>query len=211
MPRIAHVSDTHGYLVAVPTDTDIIVHSGDFMPNKSFGHWAIESAYQPKWIEDASEKIKRWIGDRPFLITHGNHDFINSVPHLISLGIDAHQLDDVRYVHNNITFYGFPHVPAFRGEWNYERSNPELVARTEAIDLEGVNFLVAHAPIYGILDRNSDGERCGSRPMKKFLQHNKYVPDYYLCGHIHEAHGYQDWSRGIKVYNSATIVQVINV
>ncbi len=209
--RLCHVSDTHGWFRPVPTDADIIVHSGDFLPNRTFGIWSIESAYQPKWIEDNAEKLKEWVRDRPLLITHGNHDFINIVPHLQTIGIDAHQLDDRRYVHSGIVFYGFPHVPAFSAQWNYETSHTELTARTEAIDLEGVNFLVAHSPFFGVLDRNQKGERCGSKPMRKFLQENRHVPEYYLCGHIHESNGVQHWSRGIKVYNSATTQHAIDV
>ncbi len=187
------------------------MHSGDFLPNRTFGQWVIESAYQPAWIEKNAEQIKRWIADRPFLITHGNHDFINSVPYLKAIGVDAHCLDDVRYVHDGLVFHGFPYVPAFTGHWNYETSNTELTARTEAIDLMGVNILVCHSPIYGVLDRNGVGERCGSKPMKKFLRNNRHVPDYYLCGHIHESNGVQAWSRGIRVYNSATTYHVIDV
>ncbi len=188
-----------------------MVHSGDFLPNRTFGHWVIETAYQPQWIEDNIEKIKQWLNGRKLLITHGNHDFIDVAHFLKYHDVDANCLDDARYVHDGIVFHGFPHVPFFSGMWNYETSNQELTARTEAIDLDGVNFLVAHSPIYGILDRNQKGERCGSIPMRKFLQNNRDVPEYYLCGHIHESAGRQGWSRGIRVYNSATIQQVIDV
>jgi len=211
MTRIVHVSDTHGYLTALPTDAELVVHSGDFLPNRTFGIWSIETAYQPKWIDDNIEKIKRWLNDRPLLITHGNHDFIDVAHFLKFHGVDAHCLDDVRYVHDSYVFHGFPHVPAFSAMWNYETSNSELTARTQAIDLEGVNFLVAHSPFHGVLDRNQKGQRCGSVPMRQYLQNNRYVPEYYLCGHIHESHGRQAWSRGMIVYNSATIQQVIDV
>ncbi len=210
MTRIAHISDTHGYLTRLPPDIDLIVHSGDFLPNRSYNR-IIEQAFQPQWIEDNTENLKRWIGDKPFLITHGNHDFIDSVPYLQSIGVDAHRLDDRRYVHDRITFHGFPYVPYFTGIWNYETPPMDLTTRTEAIDLEGVDFLVAHSPIYGILDMNRSGTRCGSKPMRKFLQTSKHVPSYYLTGHIHESHGYKHWSRDIQVYNSATICQVIEI
>lgn len=209
--RIVHCSDTHGWLRPLPVDAAVVVHSGDFLPNRTFGIWSIETAYQPRWIEDNKEQIKTWLNDKPFLITHGNHDFINSVPHLRAIGVDAHCLDDTRYVHDNLVFHGFPHVPAFSAMWNYETSNTELTARTEAIDLEGVNFLVCHSPIFGVLDRNQDGERCGSKPMRKYLQESAHVPEYFLCGHIHESAGRQSWSRGIQVYNAATTQYVIDV
>lgn len=209
--RLVHTSDTHGYLAPLPVDAKLVVHSGDFLPNKSFGNWAIETAYQPMWIDENIEKIKRWLNDRPLLITHGNHDYIDVAHFLKFHGVDAHCLDNVRYVHDGIVFHGFPHVPAFSGVWNYETSNQELKARTEAIDLEGVNFLVCHSPMFGVLDRNSDGQRCGSMPMRNYLQKSSHVPEYFLSGHIHESHGRQAWSRGMMVYNSATIHQAIEV
>ncbi len=211
MTRIVHVSDTHGYLSPLPPDAQVVVHSGDFLPNKTFGVWSIERAFQPTWIEQNAEQIKRWVRDRPFLITHGNHDYIDSVPFLRAIGVDAHCLDDVRYVHDGIVFHGFPHVPFYTGQWNYETSNRELEARTQAIDLEGVNVLVSHSPFYGVLDMNRKGIRCGSKPMRHRMQHSSHVPEYFLCGHIHESNGRQAWSRGIQVYNSATVQHMIDI
>jgi Icc-related predicted phosphoesterase len=209
--KIVHVSDTHGHLTAIPDDADIICSSGDFMPNRTFGNWPIESAYQPMWLRDNENQIKAWLQDRPFLITHGNHDFVNCVPVLREMGINAIQLDDRRVVCQDVVFYGFPHVPYFTGCWNYETSPSELEARTQAIDIEGVDILVAHSPIYGVLDRNGSGQRCGSRPMRKFLSETKTPPKYYLSGHIHESAGKLGWSNGIQVYNSACTQQVFNV
>lgn len=209
--KLLHVSDSHGWLGLKLPEADIVVHSGDFLPNKTFGIRSIEEAYQPYWIEQNAEKIRNWIGDRALLITHGNHDFIDSAPHLRKIGIEAYNLDDTKLVHGNLAFYGFPWVPEF-GPWNRGCSDYVLEARLEAIeDFEDVDILVAHSPIFGLLDRNATGERCGSKPMRKFLQDSAHVPNWVLCGHIHESHGIQTWSRGIQVSNAATICRVIDV
>lgn len=211
MTKICHVSDTHGWFHSVPEETDIIVHSGDFLPNRTFGIRAIEESYQPVWIETNSEKLKRWAGKRPVLITHGNHDFINTVPYLRRIGIDAHLLDDTRHDQSGISFYGFPYVPTFTKSWNYETSDLEIEARLEVANIEGMQILVAHSPLFGILDRNQNGVRCGSKPMRKFLQDSSWVPEYYLCGHIHESAGRVGWSRRITVINSACIQTVFEI
>ena len=212
MTTIAHVSDTHGYLNDIAGDFDVIVHSGDFLPNLTRGIRSIETAYQKRWVEDNAAALHRWVRHRPLLLTHGNHDFIDAVPVLQSIGVEAYGLDDHKFEFQGVTYYGFPHVPQFCSEWNYECPPAELEARVNAIDLEGVDVLVAHCPIYGVLDRNSDGERCGSKPMRKFLQDSPYTPKLYLNGHIHEQGGrMMFWSRGIRVSNAAMTQQLIHL
>ncbi len=209
---VCHVSDSHGWLGdPLLGDFDVVVHSGDFLPNRTRGILNIERPFQEQWIRANAVKINAWLRHRPVLITHGNHDFINSVPVLESIGVEAYCLDDQRVEFGGHVFYGFPHVPHFTGEWNYETSDRELKARLDAIDPEGVEVLVAHSPIFGVLDRNAQGQRCGSTPMRKWLQNLPHVPEHYLCGHIHESNGRMLWSRGIHVSNAATTQRLITL
>jgi Icc-related predicted phosphoesterase len=202
--KIAHISDTHGHLAPIMGSPDVIVHSGDFLPNQTFGMEVIERAFQPKWLEFNETRLKEWIDGRPFLISHGNHDFINSVPYLQAMGIEAYDLDDVRLEFDGLIFHGFPWVPEF-GPWNRGCNKRELQARTDALDLEGVDILVTHSPPYGILDRNARGERCGGKPMREKLQMGAHVPSYVMSGHIHESAGVQGWSRGVIISNAACV------
>lgn len=208
--KILHVSDNHGYLGDELLPAHFIVHTGDFCPNRTFGIRSIEETYQPYWIETRAAELRAWIGDRPILVVHGNHDFVDTVPHLRRAGIEAYNLDDKRVDLFGLIFHGFPWVPWF-GDWNNMIGNTELTLRTNALDLEGVDVLAMHSPIYGVLDRNQDGERCGSKPMREYLQNATHVPRYVLHGHIHESHGLQSWSRGMIVSNAATTQRVIDV
>lgn len=210
MTRILHISDTHGGLPTLRGEFDVVVHSGDFLPNRSFGHRVVEETFQCAWIENNAARLRAWLDDKPLLLTHGNHDFVDAAPILRSLGIDAHCLDNRKHTFNGISFYGFPYVPYFRGVWNFECTQHELEVRTETMDLEGVDVLVAHSPIYGLLDRNAEGTRCGSKPMRRFLESSAHVPSWYLCGHIHEAAGYKRWKRDIDVSNAACDQRVID-
>lgn len=211
MVRLCHVSDTHGRLEPLRGSFDAVVSSGDFLPNRTFGTAVIEQSFQPCWIEDNADKLRTWIGDKPLLMTSGNHDFVSASYFLRQIGINAVNLDDHRVEFEGLIFYGFPWVPHFTGQWNYESDSRELEARTNAIDLEGVDVLVAHSPLYGVRDMNRDGERCGSRPMRNLLQEASHVPTHYLCGHIHESAGIQAWSRGITVSNAACTQHILTL
>ena len=49
-------------------------------------------------------------------------------------------------------------------------------------------MLICHAPPYGTaLDRVRAGLHAGSTAVRDFI--DKYQPDYFFCGHIHEAEG----------------------
>lgn len=49
-------------------------------------------------------------------------------------------------------------------------------------------ILICHAPPYGTpLDRVKDGLHAGSHAVREFIDANQ--PEYFFCGHIHEAQG----------------------
>jgi len=51
-------------------------------------------------------------------------------------------------------------------------------------------ILICHAPPYGTdLDRVKEGLHAGSRSVLEFIEANQ--PEYFFCGHIHEAEGRQ--------------------
>lgn len=208
--RILHLSDTHGGLPKLRTDADVVVHSGDFLPNRS-RIATIEYAFQPLWVEDNAKRLRDWLGERPLLVCSGNHDFCSPARLLQAVGIQAIDLDDKRVEHDGFIFHGFPYVPEFTSEWMHECDDEELTARTEGIDLKGVDVLVAHSPIFKLLDKNREGGHCGSVPMRNFLKKSTHVPRWYMHGHIHESHGSTRWVRKIDVSNAATTQRVVEL
>lgn len=185
--RLLHISDTHGTFPDLNARADIIVHSGDLLPNASRGG-PNEAVWQVGWIVSNSVRLRNWIGSRPFLFIHGNHDFAIATPWLRDAGIDAVCLDDVSYTENGVSFYGIPWTKYFTGEWNRELHPHEMQAVINRIPY--VNVLVSHGPPLGILDHNAYGERCGCPTIRSALDYGTIpVPDVYLCGHIHESNG----------------------
>ena len=204
--RILHLSDNHGLFYPLE-NSDIICHTGDLLPNKSYGTRCIEEKFQDNWVKLNLDRFKAWIGDRPFFYTAGNHDFIDPVPLLQSVGIDAFNVHDgFGMEYNGVTFAGFPWIKWFTGMWNREIDEIEIAERLTV--LPPCDILMTHSPMYGVLDRNYDGERCGSTSLRDYMK--KFKGKALLCGHIHESAGIQRWSNDILVSNAATTQKVIN-
>ena len=207
MKSLLHISDTHGGLTPLCAEGDVVVHSGDFLPNRTRGIRPVEETFQRAWVEENAVKIREWIGGRKFLFVPGNHDYADIGAALRYIGVDATELVDEPLTIDGFTFVGFKWVPFFTGDWNYEIGPAEMSERLAPIaarlDTGPIDVMVAHAPIYGVLDRNWRGDRCGNKAMRTMLQAARHVPGFYLCGHIHEGHGYQAWERDTVIVNSA--------
>jgi Icc-related predicted phosphoesterase len=202
----------------VEQDFDVMVHSGDLLPNWSRGIWTIEKSHQPQWLlENTKFMWHNWVGHgQPLLLCSGNHDFIDPVPIMRDSGIDAHNINGRPYTHEGIRFYGFPWVPAWTHEWNFEIDPKEMsehVGRLrEHLEQGLVDVIVAHSPIYGMLDRNAYGERCGNKHMKEMLRALTVpLPKAYLHGHIHEAGGGVNTYRGMTIMNNALTNRTLTV
>jgi hypothetical protein len=69
-----------------------------------------------------------------------------------------------------------------------EYSESELAARLAKFAGLKPLVMICHAPPYGTkLDRIREGLHGGSRSVLDFIE--KHQPQYFLCGHIHEAEG----------------------
>jgi len=216
MTRIAHISDNHGWLYHDFEDADIIVHSGDFLPNSvARGHGPVkqEIQYQTRWLIDNKDALKAWIKDKQFLFCRGNHDFMNPVPLMQKFGIDAIDITEDIYWVDDLAFYGFPYIPWTGGGWSQELLPPEMSTKLDTvvkyINDGMVNVLVAHCPIYGILDKGhqSIGQRWGNNALKTAFDYKiKTLPKALLCGHVHEDHGMATYPPDPKPEDQVTII-----
>jgi len=69
-----------------------------------------------------------------------------------------------------------------------EYSEPQLAARLERFADLAPLVLICHAPPYGTaLDRIRPGLYAGSTAVRDFIR--ECQPEYFFCGHIHEAEG----------------------
>jgi Icc-related predicted phosphoesterase len=218
--RLIHTSDTHGRFNPLLGIWDYVVHSGDFCPN--FNHGInLESYYQQEWLESKTEEIKNWIHGKPFLFCLGNHDYLSPGTFekvLRAGGVEAYDLTDKTVLFDGMNFYGFPYVPPINGRYAYELGVPEMTERVDALISESeknyIDIVVAHCPIGGCLDLDShQNMRFGNQVMTTALDYkwdkNK-LPQAYLCGHIHSAHGVTI-RNGVLVSNAATYQNIISL
>jgi Icc-related predicted phosphoesterase len=219
--RLCHISDTHGHLNPLQGFFDVIVHSGDFLPdppgNPSFkdeiGLWQLD------WVKDNIDSLKKWIGNYPFLFTLGNHDHVDPYDLeklLRKNNIDANCLHDNIFKINDIGFYGFPFVPYINGSFAYERFEPymqdEVNVLVEQVNAGKVNVLVCHAPPLNILDLSYSKHHLGSAIIASGLAKikAKKLPSYYLCGHIHYSRGVM-FKHNICFSNAACFQQILEI
>lgn len=226
---ICHVSDTHSFFPTIPAEAELIVHSGDLCPNLTRGNREIEVPYQTEWLREKAATFKDWIGNRPFLFTRGNHDFVPNLCEILQeYEINAIDLTSRKVTVAGIRFYGFPFIPFIDGEWNGECTSEQMSREVNHLKIQlidGLDVLVAHAPPYGILDadfviRTENQEivpawanRFGNRQLTNLFSYDledRYFPKYLLCGHVHESYGRAEFF-GMQVSNAATRVHLMDI
>jgi Icc-related predicted phosphoesterase len=221
--RLMHVSDTHGGFPRLHGRFDCVIHSGDFFPNSHHvmqANKTREMAFQLQWLRDQIPNIKQWLGGHTMIYVPGNHDFLHQDMveyELQSAGIKAYGIADRMLLHEGINFYGFPHVPPIDGTWNYEKHLPEMQTEVDKmvvqLNSQKVDVLICHAPMYKCLDLTYGNELTGNTVMNNAFDYQiaeAMRPNFYLCGHIHEAHGLT-LRDGVLVSNAATTYQIVEV
>lgn len=215
--KLLHVSDNHSYFPQLPEDGDVVIHTGDFLPNASRGNLSIEIPFQTQWIKSRIETFRSWLDGKHFIFSAGNHDFCTEFCNILNeAGINAVDITNKLYRYKNITMYGFPWVPYIAGEWSYECQIDEMarhIRKLKDILIENkVDILLAHSPIANILDEYQ-GLHLGNTLMANLFSYEleeKYWPKLYCCGHIHQAAGVSKLVNMI-ISNAATRVHTIDM
>lgn len=216
--RVAHISDTHGTFPEIPEDVDLIVHSGDFLPNKTRGLRDIEPKYQRNWLGHKKEQLRAWIGKRKFVICKGNHDFFGPLGQALrNFGIDAYDITNSWLELDGLTFYGFPYIPYIIGEWNYEAVYVDMVKKVqefhrEIVEKKGMpKILVAHSPLAGFFD-TIDFREVGNAALSRYFMYDvpDRLPEWFMCGHIHYRGGIDVWN-GMKISQAACRIHLMQI
>lgn len=218
---INHFSDSHGGNLNVDRKCDIVVHSGDFLPDPPFlsskenaAHW------QANWLDNKAKEYKLYINNKPFIFCSGNHDYLNGeqVEEILRKNnINATCINDKIFDFNGLKFYGFPWIKYINGYFNYELSDNGMNIKCnelkEAFSNSYINVLVAHGPMTNGLCVEGTKDYGNKVLEDTLLSLNKeYVPDTMLVGHIHLSKGIKfRYDLNMLIVNSATTNHIIEI
>lgn len=200
MPRIWHISDTHGHHkeLKVPSDVDIVIHSGDASNYKDPYRNEAEMHSFLTWYSSLKIPYKIFVA--------GNHDtsiekgLILKEDMKNSMGIDYLYMETIEVLGYKI--WGSPYVPRY-GDWAFMKPRNKMMKKVwDFIDLEA-DIIVTHTPPKGILDYSDRRihdptinttitvvEDCGCLSLKKcIIQIN---PKLHCFGHIHSTRNIQN-------------------
>lgn len=218
---INHFSDSHGGNLNVFGKADIVVHSGDFLPDPPFFATKESAAqWQSNWLNNKAKEYKLYINNKPFIFCSGNHDYLDGEEVELILrnyNINATCINDKHFTFNDIKFYGFPWIKYINGYFNYELSDNGMNIKCdelkEALSNSYTNVLVAHGPMTNGLCVEGTKDY-GNKILEDALLSldKESVPDTMLVGHIHLAKGIKfRYDLNMLIVNSATTSHIIEI
>lgn len=220
--RIVHISDTHGSLPnGFLPECDLVIHSGDFFPNRRRKDrpegethqeflWE-EAKFQATWWKQNQEDWEKWLNGTTLFFSAGNHDMAvlmgNGNIHDITEGI--RWCKDSQGT--NYSFYGFPYIPRLVGEWNYEVESDRLKELT--LNIPPCDILVAHCPMAGMFDRDAScmEKGAGNPYLYTAIMYEKItVRKAVLSGHFHGGGGTIN-EAGLVISQAAERINVLDI
>lgn len=175
------ISDLHGFYPDDLPGGDLLIVAGDLTARDLENEYALFDY----WLNKQKYSAK--------IVIAGNHDNFLQKSGCNSYGFGHRHLQFGTYLEdsgtefNGLKIWGCPHSLVFKG------LNPNCAAFTgneedlkKKYDLipNGIDILISHTPAYGILDKNVDGEHCGSKSLLDAIQ--RVMPRFVIHGHIHE-------------------------
>lgn len=191
--KIVAISDTHlrHKNLTIP-ECDILIHAGD------------------SEIRTLSDLVlfNDWVGEQPCdsaIVVAGNHDlYLERCGFNLPISNDElnfHYLLDDSIIINGIEFYGTPWSKQF-GSWSFMANENDLENLFSIIP-NTTDVLITHGPPFGILDRNAEGEYCGSKALRRTLA--RVQPKLLITGHIHEQGSKHTKVYGVDCYNVSVL------
>jgi Icc-related predicted phosphoesterase len=167
------IADTHGRHKQLDLEGgDILIHAGD-----------IEARNKASLVN-----FLGWFDEQPYthkIFVAGNHDgWMEQHPgktKYITNKYNSIYLQDEYVTINDIKIWGSPWALEFGG-WAFMKTEQKMDEYVNKIPND-IDILISHGPAYGILDKETYGELCGS------VNLHKPSPKYFVCGHIHEQGG----------------------
>lgn len=201
MPKILHLSDTHGFHAMYPDenfkDIDIVVHSGD-----------CSNYLDPYRNEPEVRSFIEWYKHVPVehkIYIAGNHD--TSIERRMITPADFHAagiiyLENASTTIEGLKFYGCPITPTF-GPWAFMKARGKMHEVWQAMP-DDTDVLITHGPPKGIrdlsFDRDNNLEMCGDLSLAKRCYALRDTLKLVCFGHIHNMDGVEH-NQGVSTYS----------
>ena len=176
MPRALIFSDIHNDAKALEKlmdiDADYYFAAGDLV------NWA-------RGLDKMGEILKKRASQMHVL--PGNHESARDIEGLCErFGFVNFHSQSMQIGSTNIAGLGYSNPTPFDTPGEY--SEEEIAQRLSKFSGLTPLVLICHCPpLNTALDRIKDGLHAGSRSVREFIE--KEQPEYFFCGHIHEAEG----------------------
>ncbi len=174
--RVLVFSDIHNDLKALrsllDTEADYYVAAGDLVS------WA-------RGLEAMGEVLKAH-GDRVWTFP-GNHESSDQIASFCAhFGLRNFHDEKIEVGGKTFGGLGYSNPTPFHTPGEYT----EAQLAGKLVKFAGVDVMICHAPPQGTdLDRIREGLHAGSKSVRAFIESSQ--PEYFFCGHIHEAEGRQ--------------------
>jgi len=190
------ISDLHGCADKLEmvenriSSADLVVVAGDLTKH----HTVDEAMQQLAVINSYNSNI---------IAVHGNWDNPSVLEQLQKKGICLHA--DGKII-GDIGFFGVggssPTPMNTPSEYSEKQITAWLQKGFAKVQNASKKILVTHSPPRGVRDRTFFGMHAGSRAISDFLE--SHLIDLCICGHIHEAHGTEQYNH-TRVVNTGAL------
>lgn len=196
--KIFCTSDIHGRLKNLKKIIDFVnsrydIHTVIFAGDIAKDHkWSSISELAEKQVDDYEcfRSLIMKISDKQVYYIRGNHDVftpkeedMNFLPNIYKAGLET---SFVPLEKMYIQFY----------QTERECTELELGKYLEDIDMRN-KYVVAHQPVWGVLDKGYSGHNLGSLAIRKKIIIDE--PELFICGHVHE-------DFGVAILNKTTVI-----
>ncbi|HEX4595618.1 MAG TPA: metallophosphoesterase [Bryobacteraceae bacterium] len=191
-------SDIHGDKAALEklmaTEADYYFAAGDL------ANWG-------RGLDDLGPILEKR-GDRMYVIP-GNHESAADIAGFCrKYGFHDFHGQTIEIAGHKIAGLGYSNPTPFNTPGEY--SEEELAATLDKFSNAPPAVLICHAPPKGTrLDRAGEGQHYGSTAVRDFIE--RAQPQYFYCGHIHEAAGQRDTLGQSRGWNVGKRGQVLDL
>ena len=192
--KFVAISDTHNNHPEHLPDGDVLIHAGDVT-----GKGTEAQVYHfLEWFSAQPHRYKVFIA--------GNHDFYfeNIKSEIIAKMIPENviYLNDSGVTIEGVKIWGSPVQPWFY-DWAFNRKRGSEICKHWDLIPNDTDVLITHGPAYMRLDKVvHGGAHVGCMDLLTAIR--RVRPQFFVCGHIHEAYGMV--KEGITTYINASVL-----